>query len=278
MQREKIINVGDRFGKLTVLKMILEKNKQSSRNTYHKLYKCVCDCGNIIIVPHKMLSCGHKKSCGCLRAEIERKKSIICNIEHKELFYVWKTMKQRCFCKTNKDYRLYGGRGITICDDWLNDFFSFNTWAESNGYKKGLMLDRINNDGNYEPSNCRWATPVEQANNKRTNRLITINNVTKTLKQWCDTLSLSYSTTNARLQRGWGEEEALNIVPYNPPKRVVKSRRKKVLQYTLDGNFIEEWASMYDAAERLNCNPLYIKKNCLGEQKSYFGYVWKYKE
>jgi hypothetical protein len=275
--KRKQINVGDKFGKLTVLRKILEKSPQSSRNTYHKLYQCVCDCCNSVIVPHKMLSSGHKRSCGCLRAEIERNKSIIYNIKHKELLYVWKTMKQRCLCKTNKDYRLYGGRGITVCNEWLNDFYSFNDWAEKNGYKKGLMLDRINNDGNYEPSNCRWATPTEQANNKRTNKWITINNETKTLKQWCDKLNLSYSTTNSRLQRGWSVDEAFNIIPYNPPKRILKSRRKRVLQFSLDCDFIKEWESMYDAAEYLNCNPRYIKKTCLGEQKSYFGYIWKYK-
>lgn len=274
--RKKQINVGDRFCKLTVLEnMGIQMYNDGTRNT---VYKCLCDCGNIVNVRHKMLSCGHVKSCGCYKHEYQRLKSPYYQIKYRALLFVWKTMKQRCLVPANKDYRLYGGRGITICDEWKDDFFAFNSWAESNGYKKGLMLDRINNDGNYCPENCKWSTPVEQANNKRTNRWITLNGKKQTLKQWCEELNIRYSTINGRLQRGWSVEEAFEIIPHIKKKVVMKSRRKRVLQYTKEGDFIKEWNSMYEAAEELGCNPKYIKKSCLGEQKGYFGFLWKYKE
>lgn len=272
------IRIGDRIGKLVVKELILEKNKNSSTNSYCRIYKCLCDCGNYVYVAHKLLSSKHKKSCGCLKAEITRQKSIIHNIKHKNLLYVWRTMKQRCCCVTNRDYRLYGGRGITVCEEWKNDFFTFNEWAENNGYKKGLMLDRIDNNGNYEPSNCRWATSEEQANNKRTNKYITINGDTKTLSQWCKHFSVPKTKIASRLSLGWSVEETFGLVTHEKKKVVRKIKRKKVLQYTLSGSFIREWDSAYEAAEHLNCVPRYIMKSCCGEQKTHFGFIWKYKE
>ena len=270
-----MVEVGQKYGKLLVVEDLGYFKTPNNEN--RRFFKCVCDCGTVVKVNGHLLTNGHKKSCGCLKGEIQRARSIIHNINNPKLLYVWRTMKQRCLVPTCKDYRLYGGRGIRICDEWLNDFFSFNSWAEKNGYKEGLMLDRIDNDGNYEPKNCRWATSVEQANNKRTNVFITLNGETNTLREWCTFINIRYGTVEARLRRGWTIEQAFGIEPYNPPKRILKSRRKKVLQFSMDNVFLREWDSMYNAAEYLGCNPHYIKKTCLGEQKSYAGYIWKYK-
>lgn len=126
------------------------------------------------------------------------------------LYVSWRSMRQRCLNKNNTAYHNYGGRGITICDEWLNDFVSFYEWALSNGYKKGYTIDRINNDGNYEPSNCRWITVKEQSYNRRTNRYLTVYGITKTLEEW--THIMNHKNHNAlwlRLNRGWSIEDAV---------------------------------------------------------------------
>lgn len=121
-------------------------------------------------------------------------------------------MKQRCYNTKHEAYKNYGGRGITICDEW-NDrekigytskgFMAFQNWALSHGYKDGLTIDRIDNNKGYNPKNCRWIQPKAQSNNKRNNRLITYKGSTQTLKQWCEELKLNYPTTRMRLERGW---------------------------------------------------------------------------
>ena len=119
-------------------------------------------------------------------------------------------MKSRCYTESNSDYKDYGGRGISICDEWLNDFVSFYNWSMNNSYSDGLSIDRIDVNGNYEPSNCRWATNKEQANNKRTNMFCTINGETKTLKEWSEERGIIYNTVRHRLALGYTVEEALD--------------------------------------------------------------------
>lgn len=136
----------------------------------------------------------------------------------KKLYDTWLNMKSRCYKKNNKRYKDYGARGITICEDWKNDFVNFYTWAINNGCKKGLSLDRINNDGNYEPKNCKWSTNYEQANNTRRNNKITYNNETHTLTQWMKITGLRIDT---RLGRGWSLERALT-----QPKQIHKPSKK----------------------------------------------------
>ena len=114
---------------------------------------------------------------------------------------IWKNMRQRCYNLNFKYYRNYGGRGITICDEW-QDFYAFEQLAYANGYSDDLTIDRIDTNGNYEPSNCRWATMKVQANNKRNNRLITHNGKTQTESQWADELGISYATMRNRLHKG----------------------------------------------------------------------------
>jgi hypothetical protein len=119
-------------------------------------------------------------------------------------------MRLRCYDEKNIAYNRYGGRGITICDEWKNDVKAFYDWAIANGYKNSLTIDRIDNDGNYCPENCRWATFKEQASNRRSNILVTHNGKTQTMKEWANEVGIPYKVVWARVQKlGWSAERAL---------------------------------------------------------------------
>lgn len=155
------INKGDKFGKLIVLE---KTNKRLNRNI---IYKCKCNCGNIIETTASRLTHGFIKSCGCYQKERASK----CNKKHgmsnTKLFMVWQDMIKRCTKQNHHAYKDYGGRGIKVCNEWLDDFMNFYNWAITNGYQEKLTIDRINNDGNYEPDNCRWVTMEIQCKNRR---------------------------------------------------------------------------------------------------------------
>lgn len=176
--------IGKRFGKLIVLE------ETNERKNNQKIYKCKCDCGNITYVRKGNLREGGTQSCGCTKG-VKRRGN---KYNHPRLYSTWCQMKQRCYNKNRPQYKDWGGRGIQVCDEWLNDFMSFYNWAIENGYKEGLTIDRIDVDGNYEPSNCRWITLKEQANNKRTNVYLTFNGKTQTMTQWADELGVSHKT------------------------------------------------------------------------------------
>ena len=127
-------------------------------------------------------------------------------------------MKTRCYNENNPKYKNYGGRGIEVCDEWL-DFKNFHEWAISHGFEKGLSLERIDNDKGYCPENCRWATMLEQAKNKRTNIMITYNGITDTLQGWTKRLGFRKNTLRVRIvQLGWGVEKAFNTPIYKQGK------------------------------------------------------------
>lgn len=131
---------------------------------------------------------------------------------NKRIYNIWRTMKQRCYNKNNSKYKNYGARGINICNEWLNDFMNFYNWAMDNGYREDLSIDRINVDGNYEPSNCRWATPKQQSRNMTTNINYTINDEAHCLSEWCEILNLNYKTVYARVHEfNWPIEQALEL-------------------------------------------------------------------
>lgn len=187
---------GEKFGRLTAIKIIGYKNGY--------IWECKCECGKTTNVSLANLNSGNVKSCGCSN------KGIIRNYKHgfgrTRIYQEYRGMIDRC--KNNKRY--YRKR-IKICDEWLgeNGFINFCDWAMANGYRDDLTIDRKDNDKGYSPDNCRWATAKEQANNRRNNINITINNETKTLKQWCEYYELPYKTVYARLKRGWNEKDAL---------------------------------------------------------------------
>ncbi len=146
------------------------------------------------------------------------------SLSHTRLHRIWHSMYCRCNYKSTNGYKNYGGRGITVCNEWIGieGFVRFYNWAIENGYKDGLTLDRINLNGNYEPSNCKWSTPKEQSNHRRNSRYITFNNETKTAKQWCDLYKISQTTFNDRLNRGWTIEQALTIPTKGLYRKVYK--------------------------------------------------------
>lgn len=193
---------GKRFERLVVV-------ERTANNKRQPVWICKCDCGNYTKVQSSNLKSGNVRSCGCLAKEI--KPSLTHGLHGTRLYEIWHGMKQRCYLPTVKPYKNYGGRGIKVCDEWKNDFMSFYNWAITNGYREYLTLDRIDNDGNYEPNNCRWITRKEQSNNKRTNRYITYNGKTHTLSQWCEILGVKRHILKYRLNH-WGIDRAFEDI------------------------------------------------------------------
>lgn len=169
--------VGKKFGRLTII------DASSFASNHARLASCVCECGKVAKVRVRLLITGNTKSCGCLKAEKNRSVFTKHGGSKTKLYSVWLGIKERCIVTSNKSYKNYGGRGINICDEWI-DYARFEKWAFSSGYTEGLTIERIDNNLGYYPENCTWAVRYEQNNNRRNNRIVTFKGQKKTLSQW----------------------------------------------------------------------------------------------
>ena len=180
-------------------------------------WECLCECGNIRIVGSHALQSGHSKSCGCLNREISQqanKKHGQTKSNHTAVtpeYRTWCGILQRCTNPKNTHYDRYGGRGITICDKWRNDFMAF--YEDMGKRPAGTTIDRIDNNKGYEPGNCRWADKKTQQNNLSNNVVITHDGITMTLPMWAERLGIKKSCLDARIRRGWAIDRALSEKP-----------------------------------------------------------------
>jgi len=206
---------GKRFGRLTVI-------ERAPSRTGHTRWKCRCDCGNTTIAGASDLKRGGHLSCGCLKTEATKKRLTKHGKSNTRLFRIWYDMKRRCYSYQRKYFNHYGGRGITVCDEWKNNFLSFYKWSMENGYKDNLSIDRIDNNGNYEPSNCRWVNRFTQMNNIRKNRRITYGAETHTITEWAIIKGVNRHMLAQRFTRGWDTERLLTQQPRKRKARIAE--------------------------------------------------------
>lgn len=209
----KLIDLkGQKFGRLLVIERA--ENKVFKSGSISAQWVCKCDCGKKIIVLSNSLRKGNTKSCGCLHDELfleNKKKHTKHNKSNTRLYNIWTGMKQRCHNSKSPKYHIYGNRGIVVCDEWKSSFEKFYNWAIEHGYENNLTIDRIDNNGDYEPNNCRWITCKGQANNVRKNLIYNYNGQYKTLKQLSEEYKINYGTLYSRVIREkWGIDKALN--------------------------------------------------------------------
>lgn len=184
---------------------ILDISKENNNNVvrHYFIVKCV-KCGEIS-KKDRFTMCKGQSRCKCSyvnEPHIEK--------GHTRLYNAWCNMKSRCYNENHHRYRIYGARGIKVCDEWVNNYNNFYKWAIENGYRDNLTIDRIDVNGNYEPSNCRWTTQKEQCNNQRKNHYLTYKGKTQSMSKWADEIGIKYTTLRARINRSnWSVEKAL---------------------------------------------------------------------
>lgn len=205
--------IGKRFGRLIVIKYL----EMEERIKKKECWLCKCDCGNYTTSSYSSLKNGSKKSCGCLALE-NSKRPRKHGMAKTRIWNIYQNMVRRCNNENEPAYKNYGGRGISVCDEWTGDdgMKRFFEWSFENGYRDDLEIDRINVDGNYEPSNCRWATSKQQNRNRRDNIQIEYKGKIQTLPDWCDELGLEYNMIYLRYKRGWDVERM-----FTQPKRII---------------------------------------------------------
>jgi len=191
---------GQRYGRLSVIEMA-GHNKHRQR-----LWRCVCDCGETTEVIGHLLRYGQTQSCGCLQKEAIASVNKKHGKSKSQIWFMHRSMMDRCYLQTSTAYKNYGGRGITVCKRW-HDFENF--YADMGDKPKGMTLERIDNDGPYSPDNVRWASYKDQANNRRNNVVLEFQGRKQTMQQWSDEMGLKIQTVWARLNRGWSVDRAL---------------------------------------------------------------------
>jgi len=216
MANVRLIPTGSKFGRLTFVDYAPRKDKYYMGNF-------VCDCGNKVVRKINKVRNRETKSCGCLNKELAKsmcdkglsvKHGLFSkNSENYSLSMVFNAIKARCYNKNVKEYKHYGGRGITMCDEWFNSVLKFHEWCLSNGYKKGLHIDRINNNGNYEPNNCRFVTSKENMNNTRANINLSYYGEKLTLAQVSELTGITAFAIQYRInKKGMTVEQATSYI------------------------------------------------------------------
>lgn len=226
---------GERFGRLVVLRRV--ENKVSPKGFSKPQYECLCDCGTIKKIVKDNLISGGTASCGCYKKEKDHERFLVHGFAEKpdKLYQKWSGMRSRCYNPNAIGYKNYGGRGIKVCAEW-DDYGVFRKWAIDNGYKEGLTIDRIDVDGNYEPSNCRFTTTKEQNNNRRTTNFHTYNGKTQSEMKWAEEYGISYGALKTRLENGWEFERALTSpVVHN----------EILIEYNGQTHPLKRWARIY---------------------------------
>lgn len=200
---------GKKFHRLTVLR------DAGSERTGKREWVCECDCGKTVTVDGYSLRNGNTKSCGCLVHERYPAHSITHGMTNTGEFNAWMSMRGRCNSKTHHAYPSYGGRGISVCSRW--DSFQ-NFYADMGPRPEGMTIERRDNDGDYEPSNCVWATRIKQQRNRRTNRILTVNGISKCVSEWAEEIGIPFNVIHDRRRLGWSDEKAVTT-PYKPRKK-----------------------------------------------------------
>lgn len=210
----KPIENGTRFTRLVVVEDLGMREEKNGKSRHY--YKCLCDCGNYFEIRGDLLKGKNNQSCGCLQYE----HAIVTHgLTGTKVYSVWASMKDRCTNPKSKAYKWYGARGIKVCDEWIESFESFNQWMIENDYQEGLTIDRIDVDGDYEPSNCRLITQQEQLLNTRRSVFYTYNGKTQTIREWADELGIKYMTLYGRLRTmKWDVERAFEESVTTIPK------------------------------------------------------------
>lgn len=195
---------GHRFGRLVAI----EPRRVRGRCGW----LCKCDCGKETEATTSDLTCGNTSSCGCYRSELNRKRFVKHGEANKSRLYdIWVGMRQRCSNSNVDKGNRYVNRGIRVCESWNNSFEEFRDWAYASGYSDELTIDRIDVNGNYEPSNCRWATYKQQARNTTQNRVETYKGITAPLSELCEKFGKDYFLVNCRIQQGWSFIDAMEL-------------------------------------------------------------------
>lgn len=200
---KKIDITGRRSGKLTAIRMVSEYRYPNGERG--EKWLCHCDCGNDVIIFRKSFIAGNSKSCGCIRGESRRTHGG----KGTRIYNIWCNIKDRCFNANNSSYSYYGGRGISMCNEWRNDFSSFREWAYNNGYEDNLTVDRIDVNQDYCPENCRWVDRTAQANNRTNTIRFSYNGEEHTCAEWARITGISYDLINDRYHKGLPPDKIL---------------------------------------------------------------------
>ena len=201
---------GERYGKLIAIRYVGRSNSKQS------LWLCKCDCGNETTVRLSNIRNGHTKSCGCGEKENRnqfRNKSVRKHQEsYTRLYRIWIGIKNRCNNHNDDHWPIYGKRGISVCEEWNQQYEKFREWALANGYDDSLTIDRIDTNGNYEPGNCRWVSNADQQRNKRNNRYYTYHGKTQLIPAWAEEFGVTDSTIRSRIRRGENPNDVFSML------------------------------------------------------------------